>query len=324
MRLPEELLAAIQHEIQSVEPSMLARASADLTRHYKSADCSTGATAGPAQRAAYLAARLPATYAANVSVFSEMRRLAPGVEVESLLDLGGGPGTALFAAAEIFPALRTATILESDEAWLKVGRNLSLCSSRDAVQRAQWINHDLRVAFDCPPHDLVVMSYALGELSGAAGQAVLRRAWASAGRLLAIIEPGTKRGFASVLEARNALIASGAPLLAPCPHREACPMAGTRDWCHFVQRLERSPQHRRAKGGSLGFEDEKFSYVVACREPLPMAASRIVRHPQKHSGHVRLTLCTHRGIEMRTVARSERQKYKLARQAEWGETWEST
>src|SRR5262249_60607960 len=111
---------------------------------------------------------------ANVSVFSEVHRLAPGLEIESLLDLGGGPGTSLFAAAEIFPALRKATVVESDGAWLQLGRKWSHQSSRLAVQEAQWINCDLRTDFDFLLHDLVVMSYALGELSSAAGQAVLR------------------------------------------------------------------------------------------------------------------------------------------------------
>ena len=129
---------------------------------------------GP-QRAAYLAARLPATYAANFNVFSEIHRLAPGLEIESLLDLGGGPGTSLFAAAEVFPALRKATIVESDEAWLQLGRRCALQSSRMVLQETQWIKHDLLNDFDLPAHDLVVMSYALGELPAAAGQAVLRR-----------------------------------------------------------------------------------------------------------------------------------------------------
>jgi len=323
MRLPEELLAAIQREIQSVKPNELARASAQLTRLYKVADFSTPAITNRAQRAAYLATRLPATYAANVSVFSEIRRLAPAVQVESLLDLGGGPGTALFAASEVFPVLRKATVVESDAAWLEMGRKLGLQSSHAAVQSAHRVSHDLRLAFDYATHDLVLLSYALGELPRAAGQTTLCRAWECAGKLLVIIEPGTMRGFAAVVAARDALIGAGAQLLAPCPHHDACPMVGTRDWCHFAQRLERSSQHRRIKGGSLGFEDEKFSYVVVCREGVSMAASRIVRHPQKHSGHVQLTLCTQQGIEARTITRSDRERYKLARQAEWGQAWES-
>jgi ribosomal protein RSM22 (predicted rRNA methylase) len=57
-------------------------------------------------------------------VLSELRRLAPQVEISSLLDLGAGPGTALFAAAEIFPSLTSATLLEADPQWLHLKKEL--------------------------------------------------------------------------------------------------------------------------------------------------------------------------------------------------------
>src|SRR5262245_38787238 len=245
MRLPEELLTAIQREVDELDQTSLARASTQLTQRYKAGTFSGPAITEPAQRAAYLIARMPATYAANWSVFSEIHRLAPSVAVESLLDLGGGPGTALFAGAETFPELRQATVVESDESWLNLGRRWASQSSRTAVQAARWINHDLRQALDCQPHDLVVISYALGELQRDAVETLLRRAWECSGKILVIIEPGTPRGFATVHAARTALIANQAQLLAPCPHHDACPMAGTRDWCHFAQRVERTSRHRQ-------------------------------------------------------------------------------
>ena len=104
-------------------------------------------------------------------------------------------------------------------------------------------------------------------------------------------------------------------------------MAAVGDWCHFSQRVERTSQHRQLKGGTLGYEDEKFSYLIAAKPiagktDVASAAARIVRHPGKHSGHVKLSLCTPQGqIENRTVARSNKAAYKSARKAEWGDTW---
>jgi len=321
MRLPENLLAAIESEVEKAGRATLARASLQLTQHYKAANSSGPIMKSAAHRSAYLAVRLPATYAAGCAVFCEMRRLAPEAEVASLLDLGAGPGTALWAAAEIFPGLRQATLVESDDAWLELGKRFAGHSPHPVVGHAQWIRHDLRAELLCPPHDLVVLSYSLGELAPAAADALLGQAWSRATKFLAIIEPGTMRGFAVINRARSALIASGAEILAPCPHRDACPMATAGDWCHFSQRLQRTSLHRQLKSGALGYEDEKFSYVVSSRQSHPHAASRIVRHPQKRRGHIQLTLCTPRGLEARTVSRSQGDDYKQARQAEWGGAW---
>jgi ribosomal protein RSM22 (predicted rRNA methylase) len=186
----------------------------------------------------------------------------------------------------------------------------------------QWSKQDLRSGLTCEKHDLVVISYTLGELPQAAADAVFAKAWKCAGKFLVVIEPGTRRGFAAINAARSALISNAASILAPCPHASACPMAVAGDWCHFSQRVERTSQHRQLKGGDLGYEDEKFSYVVATTTAVPPAGSRIVRHPRKHSGHVQLALCTPQGrIENRTVTRSSKEAYKRARKAEWGDSW---
>jgi ribosomal protein RSM22 (predicted rRNA methylase) len=331
MRLPAALLDALERETARVERRKLAHATAQLTESYKAASFSAPVIATEAQRAAYLAVRLPATYAAARRVFAELRQRAPQapqgtqVKIGSMLDLGAGPATALFAAVEEFPQLQQATLLESDPAWIALGKRLAAESALPAVREAQWVHADLRSGFSCEPHDLVMISYALGELPQSAAEAVLRKAWSCARKFLAIVEPGTRRGFSTINAARSSLIAATAAstVIAPCPHLDACPMATAGDWCHFSQRVERTSQHRQLKGGALGYEDEKFSYLIAGKgEVLPTAGARIVRHPGKHSGHVQLVLCTPQGqIETRTVTRSAKDAYKLARRAEWGDVW---
>ena len=290
MRLSAELQDAIQRETDKVDRRKLAQATAQLTERYKAADFSTPAVATEAHRAAYLAVRLPATYAAICRVFAEIKLRAPQEEITSLLDLGAGPGTALFAAAEQFPQLRQATLIESDANWIVLGKRLAEQSESPVVKQAQWLQQDLRSGLACEKHDLVVISYTLGELSQAAAEAVLNKAWKCARKFLVVVEPGTRRGFAAINTVRSALIAGAATILAPCPHHFTCPMAAAGDWCHFSQRVERTSQHRQLKGGALGYEDEKFSYFVAARNNSPFTGARIVRHPGKHSGHVQLGL----------------------------------
>jgi ribosomal protein RSM22 (predicted rRNA methylase) len=325
MRLPQYLASAIGEVTAGPRSASVAAASREVTQRYKSANFAVPAIRSSAERAAYLAARFPATFAANLHVFSELRRRAPEVEVATLLDLGAGPGTSLFAAAEIFSELSEATLVEVDPEWAKTGRRLAEQSPHSSVRNAQWVQLDLRDPADFRAHDVVVISYALGELAPAMLEQVVRRAWASAEKFLVLVEPGTRRGFAGVNGARSWLIEHGARILAPCPHQAACPMAAAGDWCHFSQRLERTGEHRRLKGAELGYEDEKFSYLIATRLELQAAQARIVRHPRKHSGYAQLELCTSRGtIEKTTVTKSNKEAYRRARQAEWGDEWQET
>ncbi len=323
MRLPEYLLDSIQTESQKIERRRLLQAAAQLTERYQTGEFSTPAIISNAQRAAYLAVRLPATYAANRRVFSEIELRAPHTQVKSLLDLGAGPGTALFAASETFSTLEKAMLIEADQHWLALGKELAGKSPVAAVREAQWLRQDLRSGFSCGEHDVVVISYALGELGPTAAEAMIRKAWSCAREFLVILEPGTPRGFSTVNAARTNLIAAGAEILAPCPHKQQCPLAKAGDWCHFAQRLERTAEHRQLKGGALGYEDEKFSYIIAGRQGTPAQGGRIVRHPAKHSGHIQLELCTQEGrIEARTVTRSGKEAFRAARKAEWGNVWE--
>jgi ribosomal protein RSM22 (predicted rRNA methylase) len=140
---------------------------------------------------------------------------------------------------------------------------------------------------------------------------------------LILVEPGTPRGFSCIRNARDQILSLGGTILAPCPHGLACPLKAN-DWCHFSVRIPRSRLHRYLKAGSLGYEDEKYSYLIASKKPFSLPRPcRILRHPQKQSGHVRLSLCTSSGsAEETTVTRSNQEFYRKARDAFWGGTWE--
>ena len=321
MPLPPKLREAIEQEIETVDRTKLVKAAEELTETYKSAKYASPAIKTQAQRAAYLAVRFPATFAANLRVFSEVQRLEPGAAISSILDIGAGPGTALYAAAQIFPSLSQATLIEGDVALIELGKRLSGNSSHAAIRNARWMRQDMQKGLLNEAHDLVVISYTLGELSPAEAERIVINAWGRTKQFLAIIEPGTMRGFDFVLKARALLIGSGALVLAPCPHANECPMAALGDWCHFAVRIQRTSLHRQMKHGALGHEDEKFSYVVFARNLTARPAARIVRHPQKHSRHVELTLCTPDGLKRETITRSQKETYKLARHADWGDSW---
>jgi ribosomal protein RSM22 (predicted rRNA methylase) len=123
-----------------------------------------------------------------------------------------------------------------------------------------------------------------------------------------------------VRSARRALASLGYHPVLPCPQEDSCPVAEP-DWCHFSVRLERSRLHRHVKSGGMGYEDEKFSYVVAAPERHGLVASRIVRHPRVGKGHIELELCTPDGLRRVTVS-SSHPAWKLARKLRWGDPWD--
>jgi ribosomal protein RSM22 (predicted rRNA methylase) len=98
------------------------------------------------------------------------------------------------------------------------------------------------------------------------------------------------------------------------------------DWCHFAARVARSSLHRQVKGGTLAYEDEKYSYVAAVHPalvPVRPAAARVVRRPQVRKGHVLLDLCAGDGTLPRiTVTKRQGTPYRAARDAQWGDAWE--
>lgn len=258
-------------------------------------------------RTAYLVTRFPATFAAVQKALSEISHLP----IESLLDLGSGPGTGYGAAKTIFPDLKTATCVESDTSFIRLGKRIF---SNDPVQ---WIQKDLKNSFDLSQHDLVLMSYSLGEIPQMHWERILTEGWKAARQALVIVEPGTPLGFKRIRDMREKLLLLGAHMIAPCPHANACPMKEG-DWCHFAARVQRTSLHRQVKEGELGFEDEKFSYIIVGKEPSPLPGGRILRYPLKQKGHVSLTLCTLEGIKNKVVTRKEKDLYKKSRKLSWG------
>ena len=129
------------------------------------------------------------------------------------------------------------------------------------------------------------------------------------------------------MRARDRLLAAGFRVAAPCPHSAACPIVPGEDWCHFAARVSRSSLHRQVKGGSLAYEDEKFSYVAAVRppaadSPVVPAPARVVRRPQIRKGQVLLDLCeADERLRRTTVTKRHGDLYKAARDAEWGDAW---
>jgi ribosomal protein RSM22 (predicted rRNA methylase) len=318
VKFPDPLRRRIDEMVRRAPGPEVARAAAEISEAYRKSEFASAPLKSAAHRLAYLQVRMPATYAACAHVFEHTREVMPQFAPASLLDLGAGPGTVAWAALEHFPSLQAVSLVERDAELVRIGKALAAESS---LRDARWSVGDLRTLAP-QPHDLIVISYALGELQAHEMQRLVRTAWQAA-RLLILIEPGTPKAFARMAELRKQLIGDGATIAAPCPHERECPLYAKADWCHFSERLERTAEHRRMKGGSLGYEDEKFSYIAATRLPIVERMGRIVRHPRIHSGYVQLQVCATDSLEQKTVTKSQKETYRAARKARWGDRWPS-
>ncbi|GAA1013012.1 rRNA methyltransferase [Streptomyces sp. F-3] len=267
---------------------------------------------------AYAAYRMPATFAAVRSALAAFTDAAPGWVPGSHADLGGGTGAAAWAVAATWDGARPVTVLDWAEPALALGREIA--GADPDLRTARWQRARIGTGLTLDPVDLVTVSYVLGELTDADRAAVVTAA-ADAAQAVVVVEPGTPDGYARVMEARDRLTAAGFRIAAPCPHSAACPIVPGTDWCHFSVRVSRSSLHRQVKGGSLPYEDEKFSYVAAARFPVAPAPSRIVRHPRIRKGQVLLDLCEPEGLHGRTVTKRHGDRYKPARDAVWGDPW---
>lgn len=321
--LPVELGGALDRACAELPSRELGAAVEKLIARYRDPrPAASPILATPTAVAAYAAYRMPATWAAARHALAALAERAPRFHPATLLDVGGGTGAALWAAARTFPSLTDAAVLDQVEGALTLGRTLAAAATQAVVREAQWRHTTFAPQDALGGADLVTVAYVLSELSEADQASLIERV-AEGSNAVAVLEPGTPDGYRRVLAARERLIAAGLTVLAPCPHQGVCPLAGGRDWCHFSARVHRSPLHRRLKGGDLDHEDEKFSYVVALRdtaaEPAP---GRVLRHPVKRKGLVTLQVCTREdGVVPTLVSKRQGPAYRAARDTEWGDIW---
>jgi ribosomal protein RSM22 (predicted rRNA methylase) len=314
--LPAELRAALDAKIEGVSRTDVAARAAAISMTYREGGTS-GAIASETDALAYALARMPATYAAVVASLNTLLEIRPDFAPQSLLDLGAGPGTASWGAAEAFPTLKTFAQIDANPTLRKLALEFANGSTR--LGAANYMLGQARAMLaNADAADLAIASYLIGELGERERADLVDAAWTKTRDTLVIVEPGTPAGYARIIAGRARLIASGAHVAAPCPHDRACPLQ-TPDWCHFAQRLPRSRAHMQMKGAEVPFEDEKFSYVILTREPLRQRPSRVLAPPVVGKAEIAVKLCTPDGVTIAKVPRRDKAATARARRWSWGD-----
>ena len=314
--LPAELRAALEAKLQGLSRIDAAARAALISRTYRDGG-NSGAIASTADALAYALARMPATYAAVTASLNALCETSPDFAPKNLLDVGAGPGTASWAAAEVFASLQSFTLLDANTALRALA--LDLCRDSARLKRMTYHRGEARAALaDAEPADLVVASYLIGEIGEAERRTLAELLWSKTRDTLLIVEPGTPSGYARIITLRQQLISSGAHAAAPCPHDGRCPLAAP-DWCHFTQRLPRLRAHMQIKQAELPFEDEKFSYVALTRKPVERHFARVLAQPEVSKIEVSAKLCTADGLSITKVPHRGKTAYARARRWRWGD-----
>jgi ribosomal protein RSM22 (predicted rRNA methylase) len=354
MELPAALRHAVDLALEGTALGDLTRAADLLSRRYR-AETRDGRLHLDDDLAAlaYLTTRLPATYAAIRAAITMVSEHLPDFAPLRHLDLGAGPGTALWAALDCWPKIEAAILIEGSPAIRHQGELLverALPASAGGHTEIAWCDGDLG-AFDSETTlagsataDLVTLCYVLDELAPAARDRVIDWAWSRCEGVLLIVEPGTPAGWHRILATRDQLLAAGGRIIAPCPHEQRCPLlpptASHQDshqvgsevgsWCHFSRRVARSRLHRLAKQADVPWEDEKFAYLAIARQDMLGSSdiepfARIIASPRGGSGRLQLQLCDSDGTQReRLISRRDGDLYKLARRLDWGDILPST
>lgn len=318
MELPNDLKFAIEQQTVDISQSNLRSAAEEISLRYRNETGEGKRLVSTAiDTLAYAIVRMPATYGAVSSALNYSLDINhPGIK--TVLDVGAGMGTVAWAVESTINTAERIVCLEREPAMIDFGKTLMIANP-SLTSKTEWLNGDMRDIRSSMKYDLVVASYALGELNDMDREKVIVSLWNITNKLLLIVEPGTPLAFSNLRSARTQLINIGAMIIAPCPHSKSCSLPDD-DWCHFTCRIARSRLHKQLKGGEVPYEDEKFSYLAASKEPVQTSINRVLRHPFIDKGRITLKLCTAKGIETRIVTKKQKDSFKVARKAKCGDT----
>ena len=333
-----ELLVAIEKMMAEADMNYshieLAEAYKNLQKRYAGLKCtalrkrdlSTGLPnfllSSQVELTAYLLTRMPATCAVANKIVKHTLSLQLSKKIESLLDLGTGTGAVLWASMET-RSLKKVSAVDQDSAMINLAQKIAAHSTNSFWNRVNWKCINIDKNFELPSHDLVTLSYVLIEQHKNLRQAFLEKVWTLANQAIVIIEPGTPTGFSHCIEARDFFLSKGGFIAAPCSHHGRCPIRNA-DWCHFAERIERSSWQKSLKKGTLGYEDEPYSYLVISKEVVRRQGERILKPPAKHSGHIQFDVCAPDNIKKITISRKQGSVFKAAKKMKWGDVLETS
>jgi len=244
-------------------------------------------------------------------------------DVESVVDFGGGPGTFLFAFSK-FKTLNQYTNVERSDSFIGIMNVLveEFLSSSTTHTHVDSIscNYLKLGSQDIPTSDLCVFSYTLCERENSP---VCLSDLVEHSNMVLIIEPGTPSGFKNIIQAKDKLIEKGFGTIAPCTVSNGfCPLRDSEsDWCHFVERVDRSRIQRHLKNGVLGYEYEKYSYLLMSKNSIHSDGKRIISRPNYTKHSISFDICSEKNSHIVITKKENKSKFKIVKKSIRGDLY---
>lgn len=273
---------------------------------------------------AYLALRLPATYAQVFGVLLSVQEVLPSWKPKTLLDIGSGPGTGVWAAQSIWSELADATCIDRDKNLFSLGKKISSLSQLPVD--ISWKQQDIRKGIDedDETYDIVVIANVFNELRPSDSEKLLGQAYNKCNGVLIIVESGTPFGSKLVQSTAQKLAHTGV-LIAPYIANSF--VANDDYWLHFSQKFIRPELQRRIRQhmrksslAASDWEDAKYSYVAISKIPSEDTSwGRCVGSAKIQKGFLEISLLTGDTISQIKVMKRDKERYAFAKDLKWGQ-----
>ena len=305
MILPLHIQEKINKMILKNKTNDLKKVQKSMTEKYKSSS-GTGKSLIESKNDGllYAVSRMPATYSVILTLLNQLNKQQMIDDFSSVIDVGCGTGAGYFAVKE-FNGNVGIKLFEREKNMIDIFNQFE---TGEIVQKFDLIKDEL----NCKA-DLVLSSYVLSELGDEQRINAAKKLYDASNKYLLLIDTGTPKVWAQMMEIKKQLINYGAKLVAPC-QRENCLLQD--DYCQFFARVERTSIHKAVKDATLSYEDEKYFYLLFSKdETIINDKSRIIRRPSIKQNVVELFLCSSHGLEKKSFSKRDKEEYKLAKKS---------
>ena len=305
MQLPYFLQQKINSLFAGLGKKKLEQKRSELTKKYKEeTGRSVSLIDSKDDGLTYAISRMPSTFAVTFTLVSGLVRQGLIQGVETLIDFGSGTGAGYFAFKELDDELDI-TLVERDQNMISVFKQLD-------ENETTVIKNDILSFESQNKYDLVFSSYVLSEMTESDRKKAFLKLLDCSEKYVLLIDTGTPKTYQDYMQLKELAYENGYSVLAPCLHKN-CKLQN--DYCQFFARVERSALQKMAKSATLGYEDEKYFYLLLSKNNVEVDGCRVIRRPVIETNMVKLSLCTKDGVEIKTLTKKEKEMFKCAKKS---------